>query len=53
MLNKQGSDPLPFTRRTVREKVPLVMELKLSFRLEAIEGQLFSYQSGLHGMIFL
>lgn len=53
MLNKQGSDPLPFTRRTVREKVPLVMELKLSFHLEAIEGQLFSYQSGLHGMIFL
>lgn len=53
MLNKQGSDPLPFSRRAGRGKVPLAMEFKLSFRLEALEGNVFSYQPRLHGVIFL
>lgn len=47
MLNKQGSDSLPFTRRTVKEKVSLATAFKPSFHLEALEGQFFSYQSRL------
>jgi len=43
MLNKQGSDPLPCSRRAVRGKVPLAMEFKLSFCLGALEGNLSLY----------